>query len=268
MNTHSYFLISARMDWFANAITVLRSWFGAVCLACLVVSAQAQEPSETGFKGDVGLGWLREETLNSASPHEKSFIPYVYGDWGPWFARVDTFGIKTMPMGWGHLEVVYRNSGEGKTLMHSQTRYKLSRDNPQLWGLGTFQETSVGGFFLYGLHDQRSNGQLLELTYALEFPVAGATLYPQFAIERRSANYVNKLYGVSATEAAAAGLASYKSGATNAYVWGLALEVPLQAQWNLDWELSHTQLGSGLSRSPWVNKSTTVRNLIALVRHF
>jgi len=234
----------------------------------MFVCAQAQEHTETGFKGDVGLAWMREETLNPAVSHEHGFIPYVYGDWGRWFARVDTFGIKTLPLGRGHLEVVYRDNNEGKTLVRSQTRHNVSRDNPQLWGLGTFQETSVGAFFVYGLHDARSNGQLFELTYVLEFQVAGATLYPQLGVQHRSASYVNKLYGVSAKESAALGLASYTPAASTSYVWSLALELPLQAHWNLEWEISHTRLGSTLSQSPLVSKSSTVSNLIALVRHF
>ena len=242
--------------------------FISLCLSTTGLLVLAQENSENGFKGDIGLAWLREETWQNHTAHDTNFMPYVYGDWGPLFARVDTFGVKVLPVGQGHLEIVYRHSAEGKTLVHSPALKSMARDNPQLWGLGTFQETPVGGFFAYALKDSHSNGQLFELTYAIEVKFAGASLYPQFGIEHRSASYVKNLYGVSVAEAHALGRSSYAPGASTARVWGVALEVPLQNQWNLDWELSQKHLDKSLSQSPLVSKSTSVSHLISLVRHY
>jgi outer membrane protein len=233
-----------------------------LCLSTACILVHAQENPENGFQGDVGLAWLREATWQNQSTHDSRFMPYVYGDWGRLFARVDTFGVKVLPVAAGHLEIVYRNSNEGKALVHSSASTSLSRDNPQLWGLGTFQETPVGGFFAYALKDLHSQGYLFEWMYAIEIKFAGANVYPQLGIEHRSASFVKPLYGVSVAEANALGRSSYNPGASTSKVWGVALEVPLQNQWNLNWELSQKHLDKTLSQSPLVSKSTSVSHLV------
>ena len=40
-------------------------------------------------------------------------LPYLFADYGRFFARVDTFGIKMLPIGNGYLELVGRVSQDG-----------------------------------------------------------------------------------------------------------------------------------------------------------
>ncbi len=52
-----------------------------------------------------------DASLVVASPN--AALPYVYGDWGRFYGRVDTFGVRTLPWGQGHIEAAVRVSTEG-----------------------------------------------------------------------------------------------------------------------------------------------------------
>jgi outer membrane protein len=205
--------------------------------------------------GNVGAAVYATERQTNR-PHESPLVlPFVYADYERLFARVDTFGVKTLELGYGYLEFVGRVSIEGskdQTLHMRQTR---GRSNPLPIGLGTFQETPIGGFFLYSLYDTRSGGTLLESTYATEFTVRGITLYPQAGIEKRSARYEQHLRGVTAQQATAGNFPIYTPGASTTPLAALAADVPLSGSWLMNLQWRRQWYGQSIRKSPLTGNS-------------
>ena len=159
-------------------LAVLTSLF-PIASACL-----AQTPLPDHLVGNLGAAVYA--TRGPANrPHEAPLVlPFAYADYERIFARVDTVGIKTVQIGAGYLERVGRISVEGSKQDRRGNRELRGRANPVPLGVGTYQETPIGGFFLYALHDLRSGGNLVEGTYAAELTLRGWSVYPQLGIER------------------------------------------------------------------------------------
>ncbi len=241
-----------------------KKWFSGCVGAALigVVSTQVQAQVASGneslkdsppvnapnggwahWHGDVGLAEYAMPNWVSASSSAKksTVLPYLFGQNEVFFARVDTFGVKTLPIGWGHLEWAGRLSFEGETVPGLRPRR-----NPLPLGFGTFQETPVGGFFFHAFHDSVSGGQLMDFNYAAEFDWHGLGFYPQLGAQWRSARYVNHLVGVSASEALHSPWRAYSAGASTTPVLALAVQMPFS--------VPLTALGWGPqspSPSPW-----------------
>ena len=68
----------------------------ALALACGMGAVAAQDAR---FQGDIGgmLTHSASPVAGVASPN--AALPYVYGDWGRFYGRVDTFGVRTLPWG-------------------------------------------------------------------------------------------------------------------------------------------------------------------------
>jgi len=237
------------------------SWSHGLTLACCCLwsggAAQAQQTYTDHFVGDFGGAAYAASALVKSKDTSVSALPYVYGDWGRTFARVDTLGIKTLPLATGHLEGVLRVSQEGFDADTAALRGVKNRSNPLPVGVGTFQRTAVGGVFLYAMHDVTSGGTLAEATYAARFEVAGVKLYPQAGVEYRSSAYVQHLYGVSAQEAAAnqaagGALTAYHAGSSTIPMLGLAATVPLTGAWALQLQWRHKWMDNAIKASPLV----------------
>lgn len=222
-----------------------------LALAALLAAASARAGDAPHYVGDLGLGI--ENTRGSApgASARTRVLPYAYGDLGRLFVREDTFGVRTMPLGWGALEVVGRVSteasdGDGPGLAH--------RANPRPLGLGTFQETPWGGVFVDAFVDTVSGGTLLEASYAAQVPVGPLTLYPQVGLTRRSPRYDAHLYDVRA--------------ASTTPVLQVSGELPVTSSWVL---LGHVQVepfGDALRASPRVATRDRVSALVALAWRF
>ena len=239
---------------------------------CLIgVSAagqvQAQSPLPDHLVG--GLGGAIYGTSNATSRHgvSPSVLPYAYFDYERFFVRVDTLGVKTLPIGAGYLELVGRISLEG---VHGSPSGNQNgrRSNPLPLGIGTFQETSVGGFFLYTFYDPRSGGALLEATYAAEIPLRGLTLYPQAGIEHRTMRYVRHLYGVSAADAAASGSGAYKPDGATTPVLSLAADIPLAGAWALNLQVRRAWSNRTIRDSPLYVRGRQDSGFIAISYNF
>jgi len=201
------------------------------------------------WHGDVGLAEYAMPNWVSASNSAKksTVLPYLFGQTEVFFARVDTFGIKTLPIGWGHLELAGRLSFEGETVPGL-----APRRNPLPLGLGTFQETPVGGFFLHAFHDSVSGGQLWDFNYAAEFDWHGLGFYPQLGAQWRSARYVNHLVGVSASEALHGPWRAYSAGASTTPVLALAVQMPFSVPLSaLGWGPITSSSSPSFSPSSW-----------------
>ena len=210
----------------------------------------AQTPLPDHLIGNLGVA-LYATHGPANRPHEAPLVlPFIYADYERVFVRVDTVGIKTMQIGAGYLELVGRINVEGAKADRTGTRALLGRTNPVPVGLGTYQETAIGGIFLYALHDLRSGGNLLEATYAAEFAVQGWSVYPQLGVARRSGRYERHVRGVTQQEADASGRLAYTPGAATTPVAGLALDVPLIGAWFLNLQWRREWFGSTTRASP------------------
>jgi outer membrane protein len=241
------------------------------CSLLVVVTAQAQQSTlfTDHFVGELGAAAYAMTSPIKSKNTAATALPYVYGDWGRTFARVDTLGIQTLPLAMGHLEGVLRVSQEGFDANTAALRGLKNRSNPLPLGIGTYQRTPLGGVFVYAMHDLQSGGNLLEATYGARFEMAGIKLYPQAGLEYRSRSYVQHLYGVSTTEAAAnqaagGSLTAYQAGASTIPMLGLAATVPLTGPWALQLQWRHKWLDSGFKASPLVGLSTQNAGFAAL----
>lgn len=233
-------------------------------LSSLVLAATPAIAQSEGFKGDMGGMVTQASALVSGVSAQTGVLPYVYGDWGRFYGRVDTFGVRAVAMGSGHLELAVRASTEGYEGRKTAYPALGDRRSPLPIGLGTFQRTPVGGVFAYLMRDPQSGGQFAELTWAGQFSVGTATIYPQLGAQYRSSAYVNHLYGVSATEAAATGLSAYRAGSSLVPQATLHMTLPLSGPWSLQVQARHRWLDRAIQDSPLVQGKTQTTGLLAV----
>lgn len=247
--------------------SMIRAVFCAAFAVGLSV-CQAQDSSHDRVVGDVGAALYVTRSMVVGEQDMHTVLPYVYADYGRLFARVDTLGIKTLPWGAGHLELVGRISFEGYKANTPRLTGIHARANPSPLGVGTFQETPVGAFFLYGFYDPSSGGVLQEATYAAEFKLGAFTFYPQLGLERRSARYVQHLYGVSQTESQASAYSLYTPGASTSPVFAMAIDRPLSPSWSLNVQLRRKWLDDAVTHSPLVQGKHQDSGFVALTHAF
>ena len=228
---------------------MMRSW--GLALAVLLTACLARAEGAPHWVGDLGVGIQRTQTSAPGAVARTWLLPYAYGELGPLFVREDTFGAKMVPIGWGALELVGRFSTEGSD---GGGLGIARRGNPRPVGLGTFQETPWGGFFVDAFFDMRSRGTLLEASYAVEIPLGPATLYPQAGVVRRSARYEAHLYDVP--------IASTTS------VLEMSAELPIAGSWIALAHIQYEPFGRAVRASPRVNSHSRTSMLAALAWRF
>jgi outer membrane protein len=238
-------------------------------LLSLAVNAQTATYSSDDkpqLQGDVGIAFYRTPPITRAAGDANVVLPYAFADYGNFFARVDTFGVKLMPLGAGSLELSGRLSFEGYKSVGYNGIQERSRPVPV--GLSTFQETPYGAFFLYSFYDVTSGGTLLDAFYAAEFKLGAMTIYPQLGLERRSAKYVQHLYGVSALENAVSKLDVYNPGNSLSPNFGVAFAYPLENDYSLTLQVRKKWLDSSITDSPLVNSKSQLSSFLSLTRSF
>lgn len=260
---------------------ILGAILGGITGLVFVSSAVAQEAKAVDVEefpqrivGDLGVGVyespseIRDEIRSKRS--STLVLPYAYLDYGRLFARVDTFGIKTVKMGYGYLELAGRVSFDGFKTSNSTLRGLTERKNAIPLGIGTFQETPVGAFFLNAFYDvNKSHGTLLEAIYAGEIKAGPVNFYPQIGAEYRSANFVNYYYGITPAESAANGhYAAYQGKGTTNPLVALQIEIPLNASWVVNLYGRYKWLGNGITNSPIVDKKTAQSYFVSLAYRF
>lgn len=220
------------------------------------------------LSGDVGVGAYSTSNIVRGDKHWASVLPYGYFDYGKAFMRVDTLGVKTLPMGKGHLELAARLSFEGFK-PNAQLPGIRERRNPVPVGVGSFQSFDWGGVFLNAFYNLQGNhGALMEATYAGRFSTGSVTWYPTLGIEHRTAAYVRGLYGTDAAEAASMGKAAYSPGASTVPVLGLSTSIPLSGNWGLNAQYRRRWLDHAIRNSPLVDKTSQDTAYLALVYTF
>lgn len=234
-------------------------------MALLSTTLASWAQTSPQLHGDIGLALYRTPAITSTADRSNVVLPYVYADYGAWYARVDTFGYRAMPLGKGHLELAARVSFEG----HRPANTAIDRrSTPRPIGLGSFQETAYGAFFLYGFHDPVSGGTLLDLSYAAELGRGPVHVYPQIGLERRSARYVRHLYGIGAAEALRSGESAYAPGSSVTPNAAIAIDYELTKGLKLTGQIRKRWLDKSIYASPVVDARTQTTSLLALTRTF
>lgn len=228
-----------------------------------MASVQAEEataPANTDtFSGDIGLGVLHGASGIRGVQARTSLVPYLNFEQGRLFARIDTFGVKTLPLGAGHLELLGQVRSDG---YHGDGW--SARKDPVPLGLGTLQITPVGAFGVNVLHDfGASGGTLVQARYLAELPLGRVTLYPELGLERQSSGYTRYYLGTTAADAAAAGRAYRPGAALNPYVGGL-IELPVSGPWVLNLYLRRVFTDHNLANSPLAGHGHRDTALLAL----
>jgi len=235
----------------------------------LTGAAQATDEFPQGIEGDVGVGGYFVRSIVKDKGNESSVLPYVDFEYGRFFARVDTLGIKTQKLGYGYLELVGRISQDGFDTNVQGLQGLGKRKTSIPLGIGTLQVTPVGGFWINAFHDvNRSRGNLYEMIYGGEFKLAQVTFYPLLGAELQSAEYVRYYYGISAQEAANSKYAYYHpAGSFNDFI-GLIADFKLSEEYHLNCYVRRKHLGDAIRQSPIVNRNYQDTGYIALSYRF
>ncbi|KAF1043743.1 MAG: MltA-interacting protein [Herbaspirillum frisingense] len=236
------------------------------------VMAQQATPAADGsadlpdrIVGDIGAGVFHLERNGLSRHSHNNVLPYAYFDYGRFFARLDTFGVKTARLGYGYLEFAGRINFEGFDADHGLHR----RSDPIPLGIGTYQETPYGAFFLNTFYDfNKSHGMLAEAIYAAQVDVGRVSIYPQAGVEYRSGNYNDYFFGVTSGEAAASGLKQYSAGSSTNPILGLSADMPVFGDWRLNLTWRRKWLDNSVADSPLVHRKIEDMALVALSYHF
>ena len=237
----------------------------------LISSTAAAQTAPISYKltGDVGAAVYGTQNVIRGKGNEATLLPYLFADYGRFFARVDTFGFKALPVGNGYLELVARVSQDGWRANIAPLAGLTDRKTPLPIGIGTFQQTPYGAFIFNAFADAGSSrGSLFEATYAAEIKLGSLSLYPQLGLERRSAKYANYFYGVTPAESLASGYAVYNAGASTVPVLGLAADYSLTENWVVNLQLRRKWLDSAATNSPLVVRKTQDLGYVGLSYRF
>ncbi|RCS58660.1 MipA/OmpV family protein [Parvibium lacunae] len=236
-----------------------------------VANAAPRPPERRGYQGDVGVGYFSSQAQFKQTDSPGFLFPYLYGDYQKLYARVDTFGVKTRTLGYGHLEISTKLLFDGIRAADSPAlRGIRTRQDSLPIGLGTFQETPVGGFFVYALHDVRtSRGNLIDFTYAAKFRVGQTDIYPLLGLDYRDRRYNQYFYGVQTEEMAAnPSLQRYQPAASVTPWLGAWLDIPLQGPWTLQLNVRQKWLPAAVKASPLIDARTQTSGFAALACRF
>jgi outer membrane protein len=220
--------------------------------------------------GDIG-GAIYTSNLHIGTEGTQSLVlPYAFFDYGRFFARIDEVGIKTVKMGYGYLEVIGKINLDTYKVKSPINGSSINRSDPIPLGLGTFQETPIGGFFVNAYHDfGKSKGALYEFLYFAEIETyKKVVVYPQLGIERQSSQYANYYYGINPGESVQTGYSAYTAPATNNLLAGLMVEIPVVDSWYINLYGKRKWMGSGINNSPVMNRSFQDNVFLALAYRF
>jgi MipA family protein len=239
-----------------------------ITLLIVLLQAEAEEFTQ-GVDGDIGLGGYYMHSIIRGKRDELTVLPYLDFDYGRMFARVDTLGIKTLILGYGHLELIGRISQDGFSTNTSSLQGLRKRDTSIPVGVGTFQVTPLGAFFINAFHDVRqSNGNWFEVIYGGELDLPKVTFYPLVGAEYQSKEYVRYYYGISAQEAGNSQYAVYQpAGAFNELI-GLIVDIRLTDEYRLICNMRRKWLGDAIHLSPIVSQRYLDTDYLSLSYRF
>lgn len=220
--------------------------------------------------GDIGAAVYTSNLHIGTEGTQSLALPYAFFDYQRFFARIDEVGIKTFKMGYGYFEVIGKINLDTYKVKSSINGSTINRSDPIPLGLGTFQETPIGGFFVNAYHDfGKSKGALYEFLYFAEIETYKKVIvYPQIGVERQSSQYANYYYGISSGESTATGYAAYSAPATSNLLAGLMVEIPVVDNWYINVYGKRKWMGGGINNSPAMNRSFQDNIFMALAYRF
>jgi outer membrane protein len=220
--------------------------------------------------GDIGAAIYTSNLHIGTEGTQSLVLPYAFFDYQRFFARIDEVGIKTFNMGYGYFEVIGKINLDNYTVKSTINGTSINKSDPIPLGVGTFQETPIGGFFANAYHDfGKSKGALYELLYFAEVETfEKVVIYPQVGIERQSNQYANYYYGINSGQAAMTGYSAYNAPATNNLLAGVMIEIPVIDSWYINVYGKRKWLGSGINNSPVLNRSHQDNIFMALAYRF
>jgi outer membrane protein len=222
----------------------------ALSIALLTLANAALCQQENHLSGDVGVGVTSQQSKIYGAKADTFVMPYLNFDYGKAFARVDTFGLKTLAMGYGHLELVGQYRGDGYTATGLE-----QRRNPLPVGIGSLQITPVGAFWVNALRDLgQSGGALFQARYLAEVKLGAVSLYPELGFEYQSAAYTAYYYGTTALDAITLGRSYTPGSATNPYI-GLMTQTQIADHWYANLYLRKTRFDDEIANSPLVSRA-------------
>jgi outer membrane protein len=206
--------------------------------------------------GDIGAAVYTSNLHIGTEGTQSLVLPYAFFDYQRFFVRIDELGIKTFKIGYGYLEVIGKVNLDTYKIKSPINGNSINRGDPIPLGIGTFQETPIGGIFLNAYHDfGKSKGALYEFLYFAELETyKKIVIYPQVGIERQSAQYANYYYGISSGESIATGYNAYTASVTNNLLAGAMIEVPVVDNWYINIYGKRKWMGSNINNSPVMNR--------------
>jgi MipA family protein len=241
----------------------------AICMPALAMD-DVPDSLPDHIVGDVGLA-MYTSNLHIGTEGMQSFVlPYAFADYERAFIRIDEVGIKTFKMGYGYLEVIGKINLDNYKVKSPFNGNSINRSDPIPLGIGTFQETPIGGFFVNAYHDfGKSKGALYEFSYFAEIETfKKIVFYPQLGIERQSSQYANYYYGINPGESVLTGYNAYTAPATTNLLAGLMIEIPVIDNWYINIYGKRKWMGGGINNSPVMNRSFQDSALMALAYRF
>lgn len=232
---------------------------GVHLLFCLCLAPGIAHAETEAFKpellGDIGLGGYFAGNIIRSNSNTINVLPYLDFEYGRVFARVDTLGIKTLKLGYGHLELVGRISQDGFSANGANLAGIGKRETSLPLGVGTLQVMPLGGVMVNAFHDvNRSQGDLLEVIYGGQVDLPRVTFYPLLGAEYLSKKYVRYYYGISSLDAASSQYAAYQPGDSVNGIIGLIAEIKLTDEYYLNCNIRRKLLGNSIQLSPIVNQ--------------
>ena len=228
--------------------------------AALALTCHANDQPTEGISdriiGDIGAATYTTNLHIGTEGTQSLVLPYAFFDYQRFFVRIDEFGIKTFKIGYGYLEVIGKVNLDTYKIKSPINGNVINRSDPIPLGIGTFQETPIGGIFINAYHDfAKSKGALFEFLYFAEIETnKKIVIYPQVGIERQSAQYANYYYGISSGESIATGYSAYNAVATNNLLAGAMIEVPVVDNWYVNIYGKRKWMGSSINNSPVLNR--------------
>ena len=228
-------------------------------------SIQAPIEDKARLVGEVGRAAFQTGNVTKSEEGGVNVLPYAYATYGNIFARIDTLGIKVLPIAYGNLEISTRISLEGYKLKNTSSIRNIS--NPTPIGISTSQLTPYGAFFAHGFYDPSSGGTLLDLSYAAKFKAGSFTLFPQLGIEKRSTKYVQHLYGLKPQDSFA-NPNGYSPGSSIGTSLGMTVDYPLNNNNSLKFNLRNKWLDKSITDSPLISSKSQMNGFIAITHDF
>ena len=220
--------------------------------------------------GDIGTAVYTSNLHIGTEGTQSLVLPYAFFDYQRFFVRIDEVGIKTFKMGYGYLEVIGKINLDSYKVKSPFNGTSINRSDPIPLGLGTFQETPIGGFFVNAYHDfGKSKGALDEFLYFAELETyKKIVIYPQVGVERQSSQYANYYYGINPGESQLTGYNAYSAPATNNLLAGMMVEIPVVDNWYVNVYGKRKWMGNGINNSPVLNRSFQDNLFVALAYRF